>query len=597
MIRKYDTNFDTDDPVAVELDCIRMGGKWTYGGQERGLGIVGHHKAFQKLILPEKRWHRWNELTLPYLADPYYKLVALAGRGGCGKTHEAACAVVAMWCAKPNETTVLVSSTDVRSLELRIWGEIKKVWSAARAVSDTVPGRLIASKQVILADTEDETADDWRNGIIGIPCTIGGTFVGLSRYVGVHNRYVILVADEASLMSDAYSKGINSLKQNPSFRIFALANPKDRYDVFGRLVEPADSEGGWAVAEDVTKTTVWKTRFERGVCINLVGTDSPNHDDPKNSFVEFMPSVESVEEDAAYYGTDSALFLMFTAGRFPKDSQSRRVITRALCAKFAAQEDVVWESGPSFKVVGIDAAYGAIGGDRTPLTELHVGRCHDGKQRAAVANVELIPVRASLPDLPEDQIALFTKKYCEDRGIPPSNVGFDSTGRGSLMSSFCRLWSTAIIGVEFGGVASDRPIFGGKTGPNPTDAARTCRQMYINFCTELAFLLNAIVIADQMRGLPTDVMDEAASRSWDFVGSGAMGTRIQVEPKSDLKLRLGRSPDLADSLAVGLELCRRLGLEVGGNTVRNNDLSKLMKEFQEQRKSMIQRRELQYHGS
>jgi hypothetical protein len=446
----------------------------------------------------------------------------------------------------------------------------------------------------IVSEGEDEDSEDFRNAIVGVPCMVGGSFVGLGKYVGIKNRYIILIADEASLMSDAYGRGVTSLEQNPGFRCWPLANPKDRFDTFGKLVEPADSEGGWAVTEDITKTTVWKTRKDRGVCVNLVGTDSPNHDEPRNRFAKWMPSVEDVDASLAYYGKDSAQALMFVLGVFPKDAQSRRVLTPALCRKFCAQDDVVWQGEPQFKVVGVDAAYGAVGGDRTPLTELHVGVCHDGKQRVAIANGPvMIPVKASLPDLPEDQIALYVMKYCEERGIPPGNVFFDSTGRGSLVSSFGRLWSTAVNGVEFGGVASDRPVHNKPVGPNQQQAPKTCREQYVDFVTELWFLAQVLVEGDQMRQLPTAVMEEGVARAWDFQASIGR-VKIYVESKVDMKLRFSRSPDLFDSLVAGLEGCRRLGLEIGGSPKRAVDLRDMMKEFAEERRQGILARELVY---
>jgi len=46
-----------------------------------------------------------------------------------------------------------------------------------------------------------------------------------------------------------------------------------------------------------------------------------------------------------------------------------------------------------------------------------------------------------------------------------------------------------------------------------------------------------------------DVMQEMCLREWGTV----MGNKIEVEPKAKMKLKSGRSPDLGDALAIGVE--------------------------------------------
>ncbi len=60
-----------------------------------------------------------------------------------------------------------------------------------------------------------------------------------------------------------------------------------------------------------------------------------------------------------------------------------------------------------------------------------------------------------------------------------------------------------------------------------------------------------------MRGLTEDVMMEFAAREWGFQGG-----RIQVEPKDRMKIKIGRSPDLADSVVCGVEGARRRGFVI-----------------------------------
>lgn len=121
------------------------------------------------------------------------------------------------------------------------------------------------------------------------------------------------------------------------------------------------------------------------------------------------------------------------------------------------------------------------------------------------------------------------------------------------MNAFCQIWSNGVIGVEFGGVASDRPVL------NASDV--TCHDYYFNFVSELWYMVALTIECGQFRGMTEEVMLEGCMREW-----GYQGRRIQVEPKDKMKVKTGRSPDLFDTLVVGLEMARRHGFIIVRNT-------------------------------
>jgi hypothetical protein len=53
-------------------------------------------------------------------------------------------------------------------------------------------------------------------------------------------------------------------------------------------------------------------------------------------------------------------------------------------------------------------------------------------------------------------------------------------------------------------------------------------------------------------------LQEFCAREWRMVGAN----KIEVEPKSDMKDKTGRSPDIADAIAVGCEGAVRLGFKI-----------------------------------
>ena len=87
---------------------------------------------------------------------------------------------------------------------------------------------------------------------------------------------------------------------------------------------------------------------------------------------------------------------------------------------------------------------------------------------------------------------------------------------------------------------------------------KRCDEHYSKFVTELWYSLRYAIEADQIRGLPEDVMNELCMRNWSRVAND----KIEAESKEDMKERTRKSPDLGDWAAIILEGARRLGFEI-----------------------------------
>ncbi len=394
------------------------------------------------------------------------------------------------------------------------------------------------------------------NGIIVHNCRVGGTWVGISGYVGLKNDRIILVADEAHLMDRGFLNAIANLRKGSKkepFKLIAMGNPKDTSDALGTVCEPRAEDGGWEGYTGESRTQTWLTRAEGGIAIQLCGYDTPNGDATKGN--EPFPGLilkEDIENDANYYGRESIEFTMMNLGIFPRNSIDKRVITVTLCETSQAFEEVTWESKHTLKrAVGVDAAYSGVGGDRCVLTDLTWGQDTSGEiVMAFTCKPIVIPVNPRLKDQPEDQIALFMKEYCDREGISLSSVGIDSTGKGTLVAAIGRLWGTDVIPVEFGGKPTERIV-------QQRDNKRAC-DAYGKFVTELWFAARSAIVGRQIRKMPMEVAREGATRAWDYT----KGMKQDVEPKEYTKERLGRSPDLFDSFVVALEVARRNGFEI-----------------------------------
>ena len=546
----YNLQWSTaSEPLYIEMEMIRHGGRWKKSkGEYAGEGLEFHFKKLMKLLWPWIVWHPWAELQVKCYLE--YRIIGQVGAASTGKSFIPAACVLADYYCRPNSTTVMVSSTTRESLEMRVWGEIKSLHRSAKTLHPDLPGHLIEGKQRIVSDPRNEAEEgrDFRNGLVGVACKKGQSFQGLTEYVGIKNKHLRLLADELQFMPKQFCDSIANLNKNPDFKCVGSGNPKDTTDALGVLCEPAAHLGGWDGGIDQTpKSKTWEIRFPNGICIQLPGSDSPNLDGKLG-----IPIItqEQIDADIRFYGKDSIQYTMMDEGRMPRGLGNKRIITRQLCLKHQAMEEPLWLNNTRTRIGCLDAAYRGVGGDRCVFMELQFGENSERKQIIALIESFVIPITDAIHESPEDQITLKVRDECERRGIPPGHFAFDTTGRGSLMSALCRLWSSEVVGIEFGGPPTDRPV--------ATGIDLTCDKYYFNFMSEMWFSVRKLVEADQFRGLNEEVMMEGCAREWGLVGSN----KTQVEPKDKMKLKTGRSPDLFDSLVCGIEMARRLGFKI-----------------------------------
>lgn len=556
-------------PLSIEFDCFRMGGRWKKkSGGMAGNGLMFHFKEAMKILWPWIKFHEWADLQIKCFLE--YRLIGQMGPASSGKTFIPSASVLLDYYLYPSCTTVLVSSTTRESLEMRVLGEIKKLHRQAKERASWLPGNLIEGRQRIVSDDRSVAAEgrDFRNGIVGVACKKGQSFQGIEEYVGIKNKRLRMLGDEMQFLPRQFVDSISNLNKNPDFKGVFSGNPKDVTDALGTICEPAAHLGGWDGGIDQTGgTKTWETRFPRGICIQLVGTDSPNLD---GKLGIALITQKQIDDDIAFYGQDSLQFSMMDLGRMPRGQALRRVITRQMCLKFHAMEEPSWKNSNRVRIAFMDAAYRGVGGDRCVLGFLEFGpeaiavdaenlngaivvqKPNEAGDNQIMSLMEtmLVPIKIESQETPEDQIALFVREQCEKRNVDPEFLYFDSTGRGSLMNSFGRRWSPLVNGIEFGGAPSENRV--------SADIDMLCKDYYSKYVSELWFNVSYVIQSGQFRNLTEEVMNEGCFREWGFVSSGR-GSKIEVETKEKMKLKSGRSPDLFDALACGVEGARRRG--------------------------------------
>lgn len=563
-------------PLEIEFSMIKAGGNVTRkDGVIAGNGLLWHWQQAKSLIWPDFELHRWDVLRSKCFLDHTY-----IGEMGCaagGKSQSACCNFLLWWYLYPQHTTVLVSSTDIPSLELRVWGMMKSYHRLAKERWPWIPGYLIEGKRMITLDPRQDCEEgrDFRNGIIAIPCKKGSAYVGMGSYVGIHNKRVGLLGDELNLMPRAFMDSTSNLSKAETFKLNGLGNPNETTNAHGALCEPAMEIGGWDGGIDQTPgTKTWKTRWPNGICIQTPGTDSPNMDFPADQppRYPFLVTRQQIENDAQIWGRDDWHFTMMVDGKMPRGQGSRRVITRQMCLKGRAMEEPIWRDSRRTRIGFLDAAYRGVGGDRCVFGELQFGyeaeplpepgrvitplanqdwNAPGQRQIIALIDIIVIPISGEKgADEPEDQIVKFVMPQCENRGIPPENFVYDAGMRTSLVTAFARLWSANVESVDSMGRPDERQV--------SANIAVKCCDYYSNRVTQFWYDVRHAVEAQQVRGLTEDLVREGCIREFKQV----KGNKIEVETKADMKIKSGRSPDLFDGLSYGVHLAQKRGFVI-----------------------------------
>ncbi len=563
-IAKYGRVWNTDEPMEIERACIRNGGRWQDNGQSYGEGLFHHFKALQTMLWPEDYHNRWTDWILRLLCEE--RIVVLGACKDSAKTRSVSkFALIDYWCF-PHTTLILMTSTTNRGLELRVWGDIKSLWERAHSRYPQLEGYPSDSKHGIFTDVLDD-GDKWdktprirdqRKGIIGIPTiTNEGAYDGsaLTEFAGIKQVRRRWLADECQHLSCEAVKVLYAMDAGEFKGAFLGNMIADNGKLLDRVAEPED---GWGSEGDVKKSKEWRNKYG-GVTLNLVGTDSPNLDPATKNKFPGMISQSSIDRAARLPGArDSVEWWSQIMGVRKIGVVSDRVLTVPEIKSHGGFKDLFWSGTPK-RLLAIDAGYG---GDDCVKTFCEFGEEVGGMMVLVFREQSVYPVSVSSDITPEDQIANAAKSDCERYDIPYENVFIEAGMRATLAVAFGRILSPGINAINFGGVATDRPvsndlfIFDENTQQR---RLKVCSEHYSKFVTELAFAVRDLVMCGQARLFPQAAAEEFQRRKWRYV----YGDRYELESKMEFKERnSSKSPNNADSCMIAVEGARRLGFVI-----------------------------------
>jgi hypothetical protein len=532
---------------AIELACFRG-----YGiANPELLAKEQHFKNAAQMFFHKKTenfiWHPWADDMLYECC--HNKFVAFAGCGSSGKSEFMAIWALLNWLSAPFHTLSLVTSTSIRDAKKRVWGAVQRYWPCIKPVA---PGKL--------ADTPTPAIYVIRNGermeqagVYLIPAEAKKTSEVTGKMRGMKAHRVIVAADELSELGHAFlDTALSNLSNNPELRICAAANPVSYYDPFGRFAEPKDGWGSISVNDDR-----WDTKIG-GICLHFDALKNPNYLAGENKWP--IQKWEKIDEARERLGEDNPIFWRDYRGFWPPQAVSKAIYSEAEIIRFQADQKPIWR-GRAERIVGIDPSF-VSGGDRCVIYLGSFGQNKDGVDQVSFDEFHYLDEEASNPEPRTFQIAKKIKDIVTKAGVPWRNIGVDVTGGGvpfcDALATVCG--SNEFLRVHFGGAPSGRSL-------SAYDAT-AAQDKYVNRVTELWFGAKEFLQNGQLRGIGPDLAREMTSRNYDTRKSGSM--KVVVESKTDMKARIGRSPDVADAAFVMLDVVReRFGLrppqETGGS--------------------------------
>ncbi len=294
-------------------------------------------------------------------------------------------------------------------------------------------------------------------------------------FAGLHAEHVLVIFDEASAVEDIIYETAEGAMTTSGAMFFAFGNPTRNTGKFYEIHH--------------------KLRH-RWVCKQI---------DSRSAKMTNKSELEAWAED---YGEDSDFFRIRVKGEFPRQASNQLISLEDI--ENASNRDITLDDvSHAPKVMGVDVA--RFGGDTSVITKRQGLYVHEQIKHN---NMDLMTFAGI--------VAIEIDKY------QPEQVFIDAGGiGGGVIDRLHQLGYTSVIGVDFGGM--------------PTDKSKYINKRAEMWCNMRDYL--------KQGKIPNDKDLKSDLRIMEYFFRGDSG-QIQLESKADMRRRGLQSPDLADSLAL-----------------------------------------------
>jgi len=483
--------------------------------------------------------HPWAERMVELMCEHRY--LGLHGCGSSGKSDTAAIWAILNWMSDPMNTLVLVTSTSLKDSRKRIWGAITTYFQAVEGI-DCV-GNLVDSIGMIRSVMPDGTSINDRCGIALIPGEKKKEKEAIGKIIGMKNAKVFMIADELPELSEALiSAAQSNLSLNPFFQMIGLGNFNSIYDPLGIFITPKNGWGSITVED-----SEWETKD--GYCFRMDGMKSPNVIFEKDIYPRIY-NKKNLQEHQSRYGENSALFWRMCRSFPCPEGEVNCIYSDADFIKGDTQAKATWMDTP-VPVCAADPAF-TNEGDNFSVCLGRFGKNHTGLPTLEIDSVLKIREDVSVTATGEArdlQTAKQLSTVATNFGVSKGNLGIDCSGPGGLAfgSILSIFWGNNYLPIKFGETASDMPI--------SMNDPRKGHEAFVDLSSELWFMGREFIRAGQIKGITPEIAKQLKARYYKSVKMGDY-VKIKIEPKKDMKQRIGESPDAGDCFLMLVFLCR-----------------------------------------
>jgi hypothetical protein len=448
---------------------------------------------FAEEFLGVSPWSRQAEMLR---AVALHQRVAVRSGHKVSKSHTVA--ILALWwvCTRPGGRCILTAPT-THQVDDVLWKELRRLHrKSKRPIGGTC--HRVPSKGLQFGDGRE---------------VLGFSTDQPERMSGISGEHLLFIADEASGIDESIFEALEGNRAGGA-RILLCSNPTRTSGTF------------W---------DVFTRQAEHWHCLHISSEESPNVTAGK-TLIPGLATIEWVAEKRREWGIDSAQYMVRVLGNFPTHASNSIIglsLVEAAQQRYSTLPDPIFPGDiilPRLRI-GVDVA--RFGDDDTVIQML---RGHVAFPAIALHGLDAVQVAGKVMELAREQMTFHHDRHShETRG----------------MVGEVKVWERPLVAVDVIGVGAG--VFDILARHDEIEAVA------INVA-ESATVENYQRLRDQLwfglrewlrtGAIPADqrLAAELVCPTYTFSVTG----KIVVESKDAMKLKLKRSPDRADALALAV---------------------------------------------
>lgn len=441
------------------------------------------------------------------------------------------------YSANPFETLTSLMTVTFEGLKIRMWSDLMRAHETSVCRQPFTIRNTTNELRVFPQEVSRESGEKYQ--IKGLSLDRGKDAPG--KVKGAHAPRVRLFIDEAENVPGVIYEAIDNPMSAPDAKAMMLFNPLLWTSPAGKMTIPKNGLSSIS-ANDL----FWETKL--GICLHFDGLQSPNIVQSKRIFTGLLTQagIDAVREK---HGENSVAWWSRVRGFPPPDGMVSQIFPSQIIEK--AKPEIIFDF-PTEACLTLDPAFG---GDNCVVIFGQKGKLRDGRMAITATGSEVIKVTVGEnTSIVDQQITARVISLCKAQGVKPSNFIMDRSGPGrTIFNALYKEWSPEIHGVDYGGSATDRPV--------RSDEKELASDVYERFTTELWYRARESISDGILGGLSKvdeRAIEELSCRLYETVEK-TDGTFIVAETKTEMKKRLGHSPDFADAFVQFAELLIREG--------------------------------------